>query len=485
MTKNRTLLLASISILFILLLNTINAQSKPMHAAAGGEFIFNEQNLPCLTEDQRAEIMRLNNESIERLKAEGKLTDNPNKAAASQFGFPVKASSTLLDFGFYGISNFIDQDPNFPDQLLDYMGGQRTYDLESGYNHKGTDIFTWPFGWYKMDNDEVEIIAVADGVIINKIDGNYDRNCGLGSGNWNAVYVRHTNDEVVWYGHMKTNSLTTKSVGDTVTAGEYLGIIGSSGSSTGPHLHLEVYNSFNQLIDPWVGPSNPTITTSWWADQKPYFDSKINKIATHYAWPIFPECPETEQLKIRNEFNPGDTVLFVSYYQDQLKNQISDFTIITPENVTWQQWNHSMTQADHYTASWWGWGWILPSNASLGNWKFSVAYEGNIYQHDFTVTDTPTGIDDVNIASDFSLEQNYPNPFNPSTTISFTISEPGFTSLKVYDVLGEEIAELLNEEKTAGSYKINFDASKLSSGVYFYELKSNELLEVRKMNLMK
>jgi murein DD-endopeptidase MepM/ murein hydrolase activator NlpD len=470
----------------IFLLVGINTgQSKFMQAIAGGEFVFNEQNLPCLTEEQRAEIIRLNDESIIKLKAEGKLTDNPNKAAASQFGFPVKAASSLLDFGFYGISNFIDQDPNFPDQLLDYMGGARTYDLSSGYNHKGTDIFTWPFGWYKMDNDEVEIVAVADGVIINKIDGNYDRNCGFGSGSWNAVYVRHTNDEVVWYGHMKTNSLTTKSIGDTVTAGEYLGIIGSSGSSTGPHLHLEVYDSQNNLIDPWLGPSNPTITTSWWDDQKPYYDSKINKVSSHSAFPIFPACPQTEIVSLKDEFSRGDTVFLVTYYQDQLKNQNSAYSVTSPENINLWQWNHSMDN-DHYAAAWWGWYIILPPNASLGQWKFNVFYENTNYIHNFTVTDSPTGVDENNnLVSEFTLEQNYPNPFNPSTTINFTITERGFTTLKVYDVLGKEVAELVNEEKSEGSYKISFDASNLSSGVYFYELKSNKLLEVKKMNLMK
>ena len=469
----------------IFLLVGINTgQSKFMQAIAGGEFVFNEQNLPCLTDDQREEITRLNDESIIRLKKLGKLTDNPNKASSSSFGFPIKAADAVTDNGVYGISNFIDQDPNFPDQLLDYMGGTRTYDLSSGYNHKGTDIFTWPFGWYKMDNDEVEIISVADGVIINKFDGNFDRNCGLGSGNWNAVYVRHTNDEVVWYGHMKKNSLTSKNVGDSVSAGEFLGIVGSSGSSTGPHLHLEVYDNLNQLIDPWLGPSNPTITTSWWDDQKPYYDSKVNKISTNSTWPVFPNCPETESLNIKNEFNPGDTIYVVAFYQDQLKNQNSSYSFTTPENITWQQWNHSMT-ADHYAASWWGWWWILPSNASLGNWKFSVAYEGNIYNHDFVITDNPTGIDDDNIVNDFSLDQNYPNPFNPSTTINFTISEPGFTSLKVYDVLGKEVANLISEEMSAGTHQVIFDAEDQASGIYIYRVTSNDFSSSKRMMLLK
>ncbi len=70
----------------------------------------------------------------------------------------------------------------------------------------------------------------------------------------------------------------------------------------------------------------------------------------------------------------------------------------------------------------------------------------------------------------FTLEQNYPNPFNPSATIKYSIPENGFVSIKVYDVLGKEVALVVNEEKAAGHYEVAFDASRLSSGVYFYRL---------------
>ncbi len=72
------------------------------------------------------------------------------------------------------------------------------------------------------------------------------------------------------------------------------------------------------------------------------------------------------------------------------------------------------------------------------------------------------------IPSQFNLEQNYPNPFNPVTTIKYQIPEISFVTLKVYDVLGNEIATLVSEEKPAGSYEINFNSSNLSSGIYFY-----------------
>ena len=76
------------------------------------------------------------------------------------------------------------------------------------------------------------------------------------------------------------------------------------------------------------------------------------------------------------------------------------------------------------------------------------------------------------IASTFSLSQNYPNPFNPSTTIKFSIPEASFVTLNVYDVLGRELRNLVNENLNSGQYTVNFEASNLPSGVYFYKLNS-------------
>ncbi len=91
----------------------------------------------------------------------------------------------------------------------------------------------------------------------------------------------------------------------------------------------------------------------------------------------------------------------------------------------------------------------------------------------------------VGIPTEFSLEQNYPNPFNPLTTIRFTISDLRFTVLKVYDVLGNEIAILVNEEKPIGIYEVEFNATTLPSGIYFYKLRAGDFIETRKMVLIK
>jgi hypothetical protein len=89
------------------------------------------------------------------------------------------------------------------------------------------------------------------------------------------------------------------------------------------------------------------------------------------------------------------------------------------------------------------------------------------------------------LSKSFNLFNNYPNPFNPVTTIKYEINEPGFISLKVFDVLGSEVATLVNEDKVSGSYQIQFDASKLPSGSYYYKLSDGKYSETKKMILLK
>ena len=85
----------------------------------------------------------------------------------------------------------------------------------------------------------------------------------------------------------------------------------------------------------------------------------------------------------------------------------------------------------------------------------------------------------------YSLSQNYPNPFNPSTKISYNIAMVGIVSLKIYDILGREVSTLVNEEKPAGKYEVNFNASNLASGVYFYQIKAGDFVQSKKMILLK
>ncbi|MFA6469080.1 MAG: T9SS type A sorting domain-containing protein, partial [Bacteroidota bacterium] len=104
--------------------------------------------------------------------------------------------------------------------------------------------------------------------------------------------------------------------------------------------------------------------------------------------------------------------------------------------------------------------------------KFSYSQEVEV-----TINSTP---------KEFALKQNYPNPFNPATTIEFTLAEDGFTTLKIYDMLGREVSTLVSEELHAGIlHHATFDASNISSGLYFYRLETQRNAMIRKLVLMK
>lgn len=104
----------------------------------------------------------------------------------------------------------------------------------------------------------------------------------------------------------------------------------------------------------------------------------------------------------------------------------------------------------------------------------------------YYLSDNPVGVQNGNeVSKGFELKQNYPNPFNPSTKISYSIAKSSFVNITVFDLTGKEVSVLLNENKAAGNYEINFDASHLSAGIYFYKLQAEGLTQTRKMILAK
>ena len=115
---------------------------------------------------------------------------------------------------------------------------------------------------------------------------------------------------------------------------------------------------------------------------------------------------------------------------------------------------------------------------------------GGVGMSGVVTVEAATDVNDNDLSvKEFKLEQNYPNPFNPSTTINYQVPAASNVVIKIYNVLGKEVATLLNEEKTAGRYSINFDATSksinLSSGVYFYRMQAGDFVDIRKMILMR
>ena len=134
------------------------------------------------------------------------------------------------------------------------------------------------------------------------------------------------------------------------------------------------------------------------------------------------------------------------------------------------------------------------SVAAKGNGEIAVTFDPTVVRNGEVASDlflksgtiTLTSIENTNtVASDFTLSQNYPNPFNPNTVINFTLPSSGFVKLRVFNSLGKEVETLVNENLGKGSYSVDFSASHLSGGVYFYKLETSGFSETKKMVLIK
>jgi hypothetical protein len=123
----------------------------------------------------------------------------------------------------------------------------------------------------------------------------------------------------------------------------------------------------------------------------------------------------------------------------------------------------------------------IDRNLTIGTYQYrlkQIDYDGGFEYSDIVEVD-------ILLPIEFSLSQNYPNPFNPTTTLQYSIPENGIVKLSIYNLLGEQVTTIVNDYKEAGNYQIEFDASELSSGIYYYRLQANSLVKTRKMILMK
>ncbi|MEO8197184.1 MAG: M23 family metallopeptidase [Thermoanaerobaculia bacterium] len=367
--------LSTLTILAALAVSAASAQPGP---AGGGALV------PALDHDgaPSPEFVAAVQASRARLLLENRLP-LPDSSLTTNFAFPLRRSGVGYFF-LNGTSNFVDQQTGSA-AILDWNCGNRTYDA-----HRGTDLFTYPFGWLLMDESKVEVVAAAAGIILEKSDGEVDRSCALGTPDeGNYVALEHPDGSVSAYFHMKMNSVTTKTVGSAVAAGEYLGVVGSSGNSTGPHLHFEVYSDaifdIAHLVDPWNGTCDSLAGGSQWISPPPYRTPRVNAILTADAQPGFPACPAQEIPHEKRLFNAGDPIHFVPFLTDELVSTPKTLKLIRPDGSVHSEWSHT-TNAD-YSNSWWFWYWgAFPGETpQRGRWVFQVTIDGHAYDRAFWI----------------------------------------------------------------------------------------------------
>ncbi|MCU0364623.1 MAG: T9SS type A sorting domain-containing protein [Ignavibacteriaceae bacterium] len=189
-------------------------------------------------------------------------------------------------------------------------------------------------------------------------------------------------------------------------------------------------------------------------------------------------------------YGENEPTYTVGWNKTQLSGDLYDVTININQNVNTNPSYFTMPVQIKLNTSMGDTIVTLFNNAQTQNFQFqvvgnptSIVFDpGNWILKNNTVI---TEVEDFNQPSNYSLEQNYPNPFNPSTTIEFSIPKSEIVSLKVFNVLGKEVATLINGQVETGKHKIEYDATGLNSGVYFYKIESENYTETRKMILLK
>ena len=290
---------------------------------------------------------------------------------------------------FLTIAAFVDHDEVFPDSLLDWNCGERTYDADS-FNHSGTDYNGVLFPWLTMANDGMVVVAGADGEIVEIHDGEPDKNCSFdSSADANRVILKHDDGTITIYAHMKTGSVTPRKVGDRVEQGDYLGVMGSSGISTGPHLHLGVQDTSNNRFDPYAGSCNDLNNDSLWADQESYHEKRILSLDTHSAQPEYPPCPQQEVPHFSNVFTPEDAVypsVTVRDFEgtDEIQVELRD-----PSNGTVFASSYSDNTLDFAPSVSVVWGLQSSEPMQEGKYSWRATYNGQTLEHSFYVGDGP------------------------------------------------------------------------------------------------
>lgn len=338
----------------------------------------------------------------------------PNHASAQEphplFRWPLEVTTEFRGFEPYYITNYVDQDATAG--IQDWNCGTRTYD-----GHNGIDIAIGPYSWNIMDEAVVNVVAAAPGWIRRRDDGNYDRRCAKNDLPANRITIEHADGSESWYLHLKNGSLTAKPEGAWVAEGEYLGKVGSSGNSTGPHLHFEVYDKDGNLIDPFKGSCNSKNTDSWWQEQKPYTEPAVIDMFTSLKAPEDFACPTASNLSKANHFNPtGGDIYFNIAVRNMTKNQSFQVKVYRPDGtLRWSPNPFKATNDDLLKTSYY---YMSRMNEMSGTWRWEVTYNGKIYRRYFTMNCT----DHYDITTNLSGPSGFiaGNYINASSTLTNT-----------------------------------------------------------------
>lgn len=341
----------------------------------------------------------------------------------------------------YWIVNYVDHDltPN----LKNYACGNKTYD-----GHEGTDILIRSF---KTMDSGVYVHAAADGIVFKLNDGVFDRSKAVNNGGLgNYVAINHSNTLYAYYAHLMKDSLFVK-VGDTVKVGQRIGKVASSGRSTDPHLHLEVYDINSNLIDPFSGACQTNTATAW--TTQPIYDTSL--IVIDDGFTSYNNDLDTlrERYDVRDTFYTkiDTSINYWIQLQGVRKGDVQRVDWYTPKGQFWFTFSYTTPQDYWY---YYFWTYInMPDDSLAGKWNARYYVNNNlIVQRDFYVVKGTS----VNNLSKESKSPAFPNPCKDYFQLS---KRP--TKDKVY--LFNKSGKLV---KTYPVGQLHLDVSSLPAGLY-------------------
>lgn len=419
----------------------------------------NDSQNPCITTQEYDELNKEVRDNLKRLP----VSKNANKNLLTTFlQWPLKRATDFTQCEYHFIGAYVDQN-TATTTIQDYDCGTNTYD-----GHHGTDIAIWPYSLYKMDNNQIEVIAAAAGTIIQKNDGNFDRNCSSNTLTANSIIIQHSDGTFALYWHMKNGSVTTKAVGQTVVAGEKIGVVGSSGSSSGPHLHFEIWsgNTNTTYKDPFSGTCNILNANSWWTSQRPHSEPAIMKTSVHPTDITLAACPNSDVINESDTFvipfqgaglSPG-YAKFYFFWRDISIGSTIALKILNPNGSVYSSWNYSVPTSSK--VSYYGSSKLLPTLD--GTYTFEASYNGIACSKTFAITHS-LGISEVLNPDSFIVS---PNPTRNSFSISADRIENGNYDLVITNSIGQ-IIETEKINLNNNTFKKTISLSDLSDGIYF------------------
>lgn len=332
------------------------------------------------------------------------LTLNGTTAYTHAFMWPLSASTNYYQPSFYYISNYLDLASTYS-IVRDYHCGDRSYDSRDDdgniYNHTGIDIATGPFGWKMMDDNNVNVIAAEGGRIVDKHIGEASRTCrpdGVANTYYgNYIAIKHDDSTSAFYMHMKGGTVTSKNIGARVNMGEYLGVVGSSGNSSDPHLHFEVRSPSGGIMDPFQNGNCRNnyaglITSSLWAQEEPYHNKKILSVFTLSGNWTGSTCDtggissgSSEVVPYKNHFSEGNLIYFSAAVRDINDGNTVRLRIFKPNGTEISDYTYTMPSSDTFRAMKLIPLQVLIAPGDLGTYRLLCTYNSASEVHLFTI----------------------------------------------------------------------------------------------------